>query len=98
MAKVREELAEVEAALAARQTDVLEGEIGDLLFSVVNLARHLKIDAEVALHRATNKFIARFQAIEELARERSLSLEQMSLDEMDALWTEVKARAVSEAP
>ena len=92
IAKVREELAEVEAALATQQTDVLESEIGDLLFSVVNLARHLQINAEVALHRATNKFIARFHTVEELARERSLSLEQMSLDEMDVLWEEVKAR------
>ena len=90
IAKVREELAEVEAALATHEPGVLEGEIGDLLFSVVNLARHLKINAEVALHRATNKFITRFHAIENLARERSLSLELMSLDEMDALWTEVK--------
>jgi MazG family protein len=65
IAKVREELAEVEAALAARETEVLEGEIGDLLFSVVNLARPLEDRCEVALHRATNKFITRFHAVEE---------------------------------
>jgi MazG family protein len=93
IAKVREELAEVEAALATGHADALEEEIGDLLFSVVNLARKLKIDAEIALHRATNKFVARFQALEQLARERALVLGEMTLAELDALWDEIKARA-----
>ena len=92
IAKVREELAEVEAAIAARNANALEDEIGDLLFSVVNLARKLKIEAEVALHRATNKFVARFHAIEALARERSLALEKLTLAELDVLWDEIKAR------
>ena len=92
IAKVREELAEVEAAIEAKQTDPLEDEIGDLLFSVVNLARKLTIDAEVALHRATNKFIARFHAVEALARERSLALEKLTLAELDLLWDEIKCR------
>ena len=92
IAKVREELAEVEAAIAAQNADALEDEIGDLLFSVVNLARKLKIDAEVALHRATNKFTARFHAVEALARERALVLEKMTLAELDVLWDEVKRR------
>ena len=90
--KVREELAEVEAAIAAQNSDALEDEIGDLLFSVVNLARKLEIDAEVALHRATNKFIARFHAVEALTRERSLALEKLTLAELDVLWDEVKRR------
>ena len=92
IAKVREELAEVEAAIAAQDTDALEDEIGDLLFSVVNLARKLKIEAEVALHRATGKFIVRFHAVEALARERCLALEKMTLAELDVLWDEIKAR------
>ena len=90
IAKIREELAEVEAAIAAQNADAIEDEIGDLFFSVVNLARKLKIDAEVALHRATNKFIARFHAVEALAHERSLVLEKMTLSELDVLWDEIK--------
>ena len=91
IAKVREELAEMEAALAAGEPDALEDEIGDLLFSVVNLARKLRIDAEAALHRATNKFITRFRAVEALARDRSLVLEKLTLAELDVLWDEIKA-------
>ena len=91
IAKVREELAEVEAAISARKSDAIEDEIGDLLFSVVNLARKLKIDAEVALHRATNKFIARFHAVEALASARSLEIGKLTLAELDLLWDEIKA-------
>ncbi len=89
-AKVREELAETEAALG--DADAVEEEIGDLLFAVVNLARKLHVDAETALHRATGKFGARFRAVEALAQERSLVLDGMSLTALDALWDEVKAR------
>jgi MazG family protein len=89
--KVREELAEVEAA--GDDAQKLEEEIGDLLFAAVNLARKLKVDAEVALHRATNKFASRFHAVESLTRQRGLELSGMSLSELDLLWDEVKARA-----
>lgn len=90
-AKVREELDEVEHVLADR--DRREEEIGDLLFSVVNLARKLTVDAEVALHSSTGKFVRRFEAMEELARARNLSMDQLSLGELDALWAEVKGIA-----
>ena len=89
IAKIREELAEVEAVLSDPQK--AEEEIGDLLFSVVNLARKLKVDGEVALQNATNKFSTRFRQIETIARERNLSLEKMSLAELDVIWDEVKA-------
>lgn len=89
--KVREELAEVEAEIGV-DPERLEGEIGDLLFSVVNLARKLKIDGEVALHRATEKFTTRFRSLEKLAVEKGLVLENLSLPEMDALWDEIKTR------
>lgn len=92
IAKVREELAEVEAELGGRP-ERLEDELGDLLFSVVNLARKLKIDSEVALHRATDKFSSRFREIESLALARGLVLGKMSLTELDLLWDEVKAGA-----
>jgi len=91
IAKIREELAEVEAVLSDPQK--VEDEIGDLLFSVVNLARKLKVDGEVALQRATEKFSTRFRKLEAIARDRNLSLEKMSLTELDVIWDEVKARS-----
>jgi MazG family protein len=91
IAKVREELAEIEAA--GSDAAKTEDEVGDLLFSVVNLARKLKIDPEVALHRATEKFSVRFRGVERLARERSIVLEKLTLAELDVLWDEVKAQA-----
>lgn len=90
VAKVREELAEVEAAMS--DPAKVEEEIGDLLFAVVNLARKLKVDGEVALHGATEKFASRFKKIETIARDRGLILDTMSLTEMDAIWDEVKAK------
>ncbi len=96
-AKVREELAEVEAAAATGDHDATEDEIGDLLFATVNLARKLKVDGEVALQRATDKFSKRFRAVESLATTRGLAMEKMSLAELDALWDEVKAGAKASA-
>ncbi len=89
IAKIREELAEVEAVLS--DPDKVEDELGDLLFAVVNLARKLKVDGEVALQRATNKFSQRFRKLETIARDRGLALEKMSLAELDVIWDEVKA-------
>ncbi len=89
IAKVREELAEVEGAIPDPKK--VEEEIGDLLFAVVNLARKLKVDGEVALQGATEKFAARFRKVEAIAKQRGLALEKMSLAEMDVIWHEVKA-------
>jgi MazG family protein len=94
--KVREEIAEVEMAAMMREEPEsaraakLEDEIGDLLFAVVNLARKLKINAEVALGSATRKFVARFEAMQALAEARDLPFTKLTLAEMDALWDEVK--------
>ncbi len=93
LAKIREEITELEAELEAGHAERLEDELGDLLFSVVNLARKLHLDAETALHRATGKFSARFRAVEKLSHERQLVLEKLSLPELDALWDEIKASA-----
>jgi MazG family protein len=90
LAKVREEIAELEEAIAGGSAAEVEGELGDLLFSVVNLARHLHLEAEVALSGSTEKFSSRFRAMEGLARERGLELAKMTLEEMDVLWEEVK--------
>jgi len=81
--KVEEELAELRA-------DPSEEELGDLLFSVVNVARHLGIDAEAAVRRAAGKFRTRFEAVERLAVERGLVLSSLDLPALDALWDEIK--------
>jgi MazG family protein len=93
IAKVREEIDEVEQAIDGECPGELEEEIGDLLFSAVNLARKLRIDPEVALRAATNKFTGRFQRLEAVVQERGGALDKMSLTEMDAIWDEIKATA-----
>ena len=77
-------------AAGAHLHDELEGELGDLLFAVVNLCRKLDVHAGLALDRANAKFARRFTRIEELARERGSEPREMTLDELDALWNEVK--------
>lgn len=89
-AKVREELAEVEAALAAGEASEVEEEIGDLLFSVVNLARQAGAQAEAALAAANEKFTRRFHAMETRLAASGRSLEAASLEEMDAVWEALK--------
>lgn len=91
VSKVREELEEVLAA----QPEEREGEVGDLLFAVVNLARMLKIDPEIALTGTTAKFIRRFRYIEQRAVEMGRRLEEMTLAEMDELWSEAKVAEFS---
>ena len=65
-------------------------ELGDVLFSVVNLSRHLKVDAETALRSASEKFKTRFEKVIELATQRNLDLTKCSLSELDELWNEIK--------
>ncbi|WNW11440.1 nucleoside triphosphate pyrophosphohydrolase [Pseudomonas sp. DTU_2021_1001937_2_SI_NGA_ILE_001] len=88
--KVREELDEVLEAMAGGATAEMAEEIGDLLFSVVNLARHLKVDPETALRSANGKFDRRFRFIESVVRDQGRALEGCSLEELDALWGEAK--------
>jgi MazG family protein len=89
--KLREELAELEQEIGGgRPTSALEGEIGDVLFSVVNLARKLGVDPRAALERSNTKFESRFRRVEQLAGERGLEIGRASLKELDALWDEVK--------
>lgn len=85
--KVREEMAEVEAASTP---EAVEAEVGDLLFAVANWARHLGVEPESALRKANGRFARRFRAMEDLARERGLDLAGMDIDEMERLWQEVK--------
>ena len=98
MAKIEEELGELKEEIAklgdasvppARKEGVKE-ELGDLLFSVCNLARHLGVDAESALEGTTAKFARRFRTVEAGAKAQGRLLKEMTLDEMDALWDEAK--------
>ena len=88
--KLEEETAELKEAITAGDPDQISMELGDLLFSAVNVSRFVDCDAEQALTASSDKFIARFQRLEALAAERGLELEAMSLSEMDKLWDEIK--------
>ncbi|GAB5047019.1 nucleoside triphosphate pyrophosphohydrolase [Thermodesulfovibrio sp. TK110] len=88
--KIKEELKEVEEAVETKEKDRIEEEIGDLLFSIVNLARFLRIDPETALRKTNRKFEKRFKSMEKLVRKKGKSLKDMSLQEMDNLWDEIK--------
>lgn len=99
LAKVHEELREIEAELghaegrgerAPGRQEALAAEVGDLLFAVANLARHLEVDPEWALARGNLKFRRRFAGVEQLCHERGLDLPRAGLETLDALWDEVK--------
>ncbi|MDX2251083.1 MAG: MazG nucleotide pyrophosphohydrolase domain-containing protein, partial [Nitrospira sp.] len=100
--KVAEEVGELKEALAqaeadasperaSRQTEI-EAELGDVLFSLVNLARFVKVNPEEALRRSINRFIDRFHLVEAQAAEKGMSLTDMTLSDMDLLWEEAKRR------
>lgn len=86
--KIEEELRELDKAIDTGGN--VKEEIGDLLFSVVNTARLLGVDSESALRDTVKKFINRFNQMEELAKKRNISLEDLTLNEMDKLWEEIK--------
>jgi tetrapyrrole methylase family protein/MazG family protein len=93
VAKIREETVELEEHIISKGDKVgLEHELGDLLFSVVNLARHINIRAADALGRANKKFACRFEEVRRLAKERKLDLAKLGIEELDKLWDEVKER------
>jgi XTP/dITP diphosphohydrolase len=88
--KVKEETDELHEAVAANEPDKIEEEFGDLLFSLINYARFLQIDAENALERTNKKFISRFTRMEQLALQQGKPLADMTLAEMDAIWNTIK--------
>ena len=90
-AKIAEESAELRAEIDDPDAAATADELGDLLFAVVNVARHLRVDPELALRAATDKFRSRFEGVERLARERSIELRGADLSMLDALWDEVKS-------
>ena len=88
--KIAEEAAELTAAADADDAAATGDELGDLLFAVVNVARHLGVEPESALRAATNKFRRRFEAVERLAATRGIDIHAAELDALDALWDEIK--------
>ena len=92
LAKVREEIDELAAEMTSDSSpERLEDEVGDLLFSVVNLARHLDIEPEAATRRSNRKFEARFRAMEAIARDSGMELEQLDPGQLEELWVAAKA-------
>ncbi|MHB1146921.1 MAG: nucleoside triphosphate pyrophosphohydrolase [Lutibacter sp.] len=88
--KVQEEMNELNAELVKGNTDAIESEFGDVLFSLINYARFIKVNPENALERTNKKFIDRFQFLESGAKKMNKSLHDMSLAEMDVFWNEAK--------
>ena len=89
-AKIKEEIDELHAEVKAQKQSNIESEFGDVLFSLINYARFLKVNPEDALERTNRKFIARFQYLEEKATAQGKSLKDMTLPEMETYWQEAK--------
>lgn len=92
IAKVDEELEEVKEAIRERKPEHIEEEVGDLLFSIVNLARFLKLDTENVLHKTIYKFVDRFKKVETELASMGKDIEKCTLEEMDAVWNKVKGK------
>jgi MazG family protein len=98
IAKVEEEIQELKLAILEQDRKSIEDEVGDLLFAVVNLARKCKLDAESALQGATNKFVIRFNRLEDELQSRGKKLGDVDLAEMDAIWNQIKQTSNAERP
>ena len=88
--KLSEETNELKQAIDSKNQSDISDELGDVLFSVVNISRFIDVDSEQALTDATDKFIKRFKFVEKTARERNIDMKNSSLEELDALWDEAK--------
>jgi MazG family protein len=88
--KVEEEIAELKQAIAAGNIDETEAEFGDVVFSLINYARFLQVDAENALEKTNKKFIHRFTQMEQQAIQGGKNLREMTLEEMDTIWNSIK--------
>lgn len=89
--KLDEEIAELRQAVDSGETAKIEDEIGDLLFTIANIARKVNVNAEEALQSTNRKFMRRFESMESQVREQGRDLDQLTLEEMDSLWDEAKA-------
>ena len=97
IAKIEEEVAEARSAISSQDRQAIEDEMGDLLFAVVNLARKCKLEAEGTLQSATDKFVARFNQLEDELKLRGKKLGDVDLAELDAIWNEIKQTPNAEA-
>lgn len=88
--KLSEEINETREAVEQQNNDAIENEVGDLLFTVVNLARHLNVNPETALHRSSRKFERRFRSVETRAQQQNVNMTTATPDELDAIWDDVK--------
>jgi tetrapyrrole methylase family protein/MazG family protein len=95
LAKIDEELAETRGAITSNQPEQTADEIGDLLFAVVNLARKCQLEAEGLLQAATDKFVARFNQMEDRLRRRGGKLGERTAEELGSIWNEIKAETSS---
>ncbi|MGZ4886522.1 MAG: nucleoside triphosphate pyrophosphohydrolase [Candidatus Aminicenantales bacterium] len=91
--KVREEVGELEEAVSSSKRKAVEEELGDLLFALCNVARHVKVNPEIALRRANRKFTGRFKKVEQRLREKGRGPAASTLREMDGIWEDVKGRS-----
>jgi len=90
-AKIEEEAGELREAVDAKDQQKIHDEVGDLLFSIANIARKLGVNAEEALQSSNRKFISRFESMERTVRSDGRNLDQLTLEQMDSLWDEAKA-------
>jgi uncharacterized protein YabN with tetrapyrrole methylase and pyrophosphatase domain len=90
-AKIDEEIGELHEAIEKKDPKEIHDEIGDLLFSIANIARKLDVNAEEALQSANRKFLRRFESMERAVRSEGQNIDQLTLDQMDALWDKAKA-------
>ena len=88
--KLKEEIVELEEAIAKSDNEQMSAELGDVLFSAVNVARHIKVDPEIALRSANARFENRFKWIENRLKERNKLIEELQLNELDKLWSQAK--------
>lgn len=95
--KFKEELIELGQALDLKKEDAIEDEFGDVLFSLINYARFIKVNPESALERTNKKFIKRFQYIESKAKKSNRSIQNLTLDEMEAYWKQAKDQSNSDS-
>jgi len=93
--KVDEELGETKSAIESRDSTAITDEIGDLLFAVVNLARKCDLDAEAVLQAATDKFVSRFNKVEEALHRQGKKLGEAGLEELDEIWSTVKSKTAN---
>ena len=88
--KLSEEISELKAAIASNDKANINEELGDVLFSAVNVSRFVDTDAEESLTDATDKFVSRFKTVEKLAKERDIDMKESDIETLDRLWDEAK--------